>query len=250
MRKELFLDVDGCSGVLTTPEVARRAPAAIFAHGGGQTYRAFEAEAAQLSRGGVVTLLLDLPAARQLPDLTQPHLIVESLAASRAIVDAAVTLLRDVPATDRRRIAYVGVSYGAWVGVMYAAVSAFIPAYVLIATPPRMSEVLVGHPSFAFLREDVSCEQLVRSKRVLRPADAVENAVALRERDVLLQWAVHDEIISADAASELEAASGTRAVSERYGTGHQAIATDPDARADRTQWLMSRWQVPGSPLPA
>jgi dienelactone hydrolase len=164
-------------------------PAVIFVHWGLGDHHAFADEAVSLKRLGVEAVLIHAP------------LQGDEAAELRACVldvRRQIDLLVKRKDIDAKRIAFVGLSFGAHVGALLVPVESRIRAYVLMG---GLAEAAVKEPHAA---------------------------------PIFFQFARHDEYISyAEAAKFVDAASGAR-VAKWYEGGHQF---NEAARRDRVGWL-------------
>lgn len=228
-------------GDLDYPEMSPgRHAAVILAHGGGQDASAFRPEAEDLLRAGVAALRLDLPAAREMPAFDRGAEGVQAMARMVDRISEAVETLRKHSRVDASRIAYVGISYGAWLGIVAASRTAPLSRYVLIAPPPRMSEFLAGDSDLQRnLRSGAGDQAVAAYLRALSAFDAAAHISAIRDVPVLFQWGTHDQFIPRESAEELSSSAGPNATSRWYEVDHPGIMDDALARADRLEWLLS-----------
>ncbi len=196
--------------LFTQPD-ATAAPAVIFMHWGLGDRHAFYDEAATLADHGLASLLIDAPFVR--PG-AEPKGENEDL--SQAVVDVrrGIDLLSARKDVDPKRIAFVGLSYGAHVGALLA------------AQEPRLAGLILA----GGLASNADAEK----NPALAPYDAEIWIAKPRQSPVFLQFARSDEYISRDQANRFIKAATDPAIYKFYEGSHAFGAA---ARADRISWL-------------
>lgn len=137
--------------------------------------------------------------------------------------------IRRQPEVDTSRLAYVGHDYGAGFGALVAGIDSQVNAFVLITTPPSLSDwYLYGSASGKPEGKDLA--NFKERFLTLSPAKMLAKSRAR----ILLQFADDDPYVSeAQARQVIQAAPGARVM--RYKVGHNMKL--PQAREDREAWL-------------
>lgn len=229
---------------LVTPARKGRFPAVLFLHGHPGGRASFLAEALELARRGVVSLLPDSPFVRS----PRPPLVSFSSRDRELLVQTVVELRRGVDVlsargeVERGRIGFVGSAFGASMGGVLAGVERRITAYVLAgALFSRVDYWSSQHPEAVSARAQVSSEQWERFLASVAPLDAVHYLPHAAPSALLLQLSRRDDVTpEADAARYANAASTPKIVRWR------ATAALAPGRQERRAWLL--YQL-GRPLP-
>lgn len=224
---------------LVLPAEDNRCASVIFLHGGGQDRSAFLNEASSLAEEGVVSLLIDVPFVRSLPNFTDPALDRDAFLQTVVGLRRGVDLLVSRVESGSRRVGYVGLSFSAWMGGLLSSVEKRIKAYVLIAGVPSYSEIWrsSGHPFAAQVRESLTEEQLERYVEMTAPLDAVHYVGSAAPSSLFFQFARHDETISEQEAMKYSHAGSEPKTVRWYEAGHEDIHLNPEALRDRVDWL-------------
>jgi cephalosporin-C deacetylase-like acetyl esterase len=212
---------------LVLPAGGSPVPAAIFQHGAGDASRGdFRAEAEDLARSGLASLLVDAPLAR--PD--HRNWVTFQLRDRAAYVQNVVDLRRGLDLLEGRaevdasRIALVGHSYGGSIVGVVAGVERRVDALVVMAGPGRMTDFLrqqgqawvrrarVGKPRTNRRR------QLTRYLAYMRAVDAAEH-VGRATAPILFQFGRQDELPARWFQTYVDAAPAAKRV-EWYDAGH------------------------------
>lgn len=216
---------------------------------GSETWRDdFLDEAVAMAHGGAVSLVLDAPFARMgddrhhaLSDFADPE--DERAMTAQAIVDArrAYDLLVGREDVDPDRLAFVGHSWGASLGVLLAAVDER-PASLILIT---------GRPSWTGFLESTDAEWVTRERErlepdewqryldLMAPLDAMAEIANVDGGRLYLQYGTADDVVPPDVSQELiDAVAGARV--DLYDAGH---ALDAAATADRIAWLIERLRL-------
>ncbi len=148
----------------------------------------------------------------------------------------ALTILREQPAVDKQRIAYVGHDYGAVFGSMLTPEEPELAAWVFIAgTSDISSWYLYGSASGVPKGNDLT--KFAEQFAPIQPYVQLKKATA----PVLLQYAITDEFISDEQKQLMRSAAPTGSLFKLYPSGH---AMDlPQIREDREHWLAEKLQI-------
>jgi dienelactone hydrolase len=215
--------------------------AVLFMHWGQGNRSEFLDEAIELASAGVVSLLLDAPFARPEPwrrpakpgDYKEDReIFVQSIIDMRRGVD----LLETRSNVDRKRIGYVGHSYGASLAGALAATEKRIKALVLMAGLPSISEFTRSskHPGMTKYRESIPKEDFERYVKDISVIDANQYIGKATPSVLFFQFAEQDEFITKeDAVKYFQLASEPKEV-KWYEGGHEL---NKAARRDRIEFL-------------
>ncbi len=202
---------------LVLPETTKKAPAIVFMHWGLGDRHAFLDEAKSLARLGVASLLIDAPFVRPRAKIEETDDLRRCVADVRAGVDRLVTR-RDI---DAKRIAFVGLSYGAHIGALLAAEEPRFRAFVLMG----------GLASNADAEHNPE----------LAPLDAERFVKLPHSAPIFFQFARKDEYIDYQQASRFIEAASPPKIAKWYEGGHQF---NESARRDRLSWLSTILHFP------
>lgn len=237
---------------LIQPSSPHPSPSVVLLHGGEQDRSACLAEAILVADIGIASFLIDLPQARHLPDFSHPE------EDQRAFVETVIRIRRGLdylasrPEIDITRGALVGFSFGGWIGSMIAAIDARVKTAVLVAVPPRMTELwrFSEHPVIVSMRETLSPGQIERYAEATQAFDATEYLRLCSNKRLFFQCAAEDEILAEEHRNQLlPFASDQNRLAVYSDASHLGIMLfSPEARRDRLDWLESELQVePGAP---
>jgi dienelactone hydrolase len=222
------------AATLVTPKAVRRtpAPSVLFVHWYGpprptSNRTEFVPDAVALAEHGVVSLLIDTP--WSVPEYFKTRTRTDDYARSvQQVRDLrrALDVLAAQPGLDRARTAYVGHDFGAMYGTLAAAVDRRVTHFVFMAGTASFSDwFLYGPPMEAEARQ--------RFVNELAPLDPVRWLPRL-SGPLLLQFADHDEHVSAARREALIAAAPKGADVRVYKAGHEL---NDEATRDRVAWL-------------
>src|SRR5882672_746981 len=107
---------DRVSAYLVVPHEEGQFAGVVFLHGGEQDRAAFLNEALSLAELGAVSLLIDEPSVRAMPLFAEPDADRERYIQAVFKLRRGLDLLLSRPDVDPKRIGYVGLSFGAWMG--------------------------------------------------------------------------------------------------------------------------------------
>lgn len=212
-------------GVLQLPSAGTRHPAALLIHGfSSRKERMAEAIGRKLVKRGIASLSVDLPLHGERPgslndiSVRTPFAIVSKWRLALREATSALDYLATHPEIDPSRIALVGYSLGAFLGVHVAADDSRVKAVVLAAG----GDLPAGTPFAALIRS------------VADPLRAIRR---IRGRPVLMVNGQLDRTVRADQAERLYAAAGEPKEVRWYPGGHWPQASEIDAAAE---WLAAR----------
>jgi dienelactone hydrolase len=227
------------TGLLFVPQRPGRKAGIVVMHGAPGSARQVARGAEGLARRNAVVVAIDAPFARR---TGQPLTFTPADSADQVqlVVDLqrAVDLLLARDDVDPARIAFVGGSFGAAVGSMYAAVDPRPAGYVLFVPD--------GGPLAHFTARDgrrepqlagLSDAEWERWAAAMRPVEGIRYAGRIREGSVLFQNGRRDPLIPVWKAEQLHRAAGPSHTVRWYDGEHGLTA---QARIDRWQWLAER----------
>lgn len=217
----------------------------VYLHGSETNRDDFLDEAVAMAHGGAASLVLDAPFSRSgasrhgfLADWGRPELERDMTAQAVVDVRRAYDVLLERGDVDSSRLAYVGHSWGASLGVVLAAVD----------DRPGSLALITGRPSWTgFLRAET--EEWVRSAHqafgeekwqhyleLMATLDAMAEIDRVDARRLYLQYGSEDDVVPPQVAAELiDAAEGAK--SDTYPAQH---ALNDQATTDRVAWLVDR----------
>lgn len=224
-------------GMLVRPvKVNGKTGGIIWTHSSG--YFNQLSDAVLMAHDGAVSLLVDPTGGTQSADAARD-------AEVQTIVDLrrGVDVLAARPDVDPHRIAFVGHSYGAMMGVVTAAVDKRFKAAVFEVGLLGMSIHIrtSPHPWAAGIRKDLG-DKLEDFLRVIEPLDATHYVGHLAPTALLFQSAHLDPgVPDADAQNFFDAASQPKQL-KWYDTGHEVL--DIQAISDRARFLSTQLGLP------
>ena len=218
----------------------------LFGHWGPGNRTEFLPEATLYAKAGAVSLLVDYPWVRPAPwrrPLRGPD---DPEADHAAFVQAVVDLRRGLdllaarPDVDRKRLAYVGHSFGAQWGAILSAVDGRLRTAVLMGGIPDQSAIYAegDDPAVVELRKKTPKEKLAKFLQSGARTDAVHYVGHASPTPLLFQFARYERYFK-EAAMEryAKAATGPKEV-KWYDTGHDL--NDVQALLDRAGWLRAK----------
>jgi cephalosporin-C deacetylase-like acetyl esterase len=229
---------------LILPAAGGPAPAAIFQHGAGDASRGdFRAEAQDLARSGLASLLVDAPLARPGHRSWITFQLRDRAAYVQNVVDIrrGLDLLEGRAEVDANRIALVGHSYGGSIVGVVAGLEQRAAAVVVMAGPGRMTDFL-RQQGQAWVRRARAGKprtnrrkQLTRYLAYMRAVDAAEH-VGRATAPIFFQFGRRDELPARWFQTYVDAAGPAKRV-EWYDAGHLLCEC---ATRDRKAWLLER----------
>jgi cephalosporin-C deacetylase-like acetyl esterase len=233
------------SAYLVIPRKGGRFAGAIFLHGGDQDRSAFLDEALSLAGIGAVSLLIDEPSVRAMPLFADPEADRERYVQVILKLRRGVDVLLSRADVDQKRIGYVGLSFGAWMGGVLSGVENRVKSYVLIAGLPSMTSFWRRHqhPVVAQIRESLTAEQMENYLRITAPLDAIHYISRATPASLFFQFGRQDELILEPGALEYSRAASEPKKVEWYDAGHHDIFINKAARDNRIEWLQKEIEL-------
>jgi len=148
-------------------------------------------------------------------------------------------LLLSRPDIDPKRIGYIGLSFGAWMGAVLSGIENRVKTYILIAGIPSMTDFLRlnNHPNIVQIRKSLTPEQLENYLQVTAPLDAINFIGRASPASLFFQFAREDEAISESRALQYSQAASEPKLVRWYDAQHHNIFVNKAAVYDRVEWL-------------
>jgi len=218
------------------PLVVAGSPALLMQHGMPGDAGSLDRLAAAYARAGVFVLSISAPFNRpgNLTDtepgqLTAPHfdvhdstLVVQLVHEQRRALD----MLQALPEVDPERMAFVGFSYGGWVGALLASVEPRLAAAVLMAPTGGLASLLRSHwddTGYLFVLAGRALDEHQRARwlEMMEPLEAERWLGRARRTSVLIQAGLYDRAVLPPEAHRLytEAAQPKKLL--WYEAGHE-----------------------------
>ena len=236
------------SAYLVVPHTGGQFAGLIFLHGGDQDRSAFLDEALSLARIGAVSLLIDEPSARAMPLFAEPVSDYKRYVQVILKLRRAVDLLLSRPDVDPKRIGYIGLSFGAWMGGVLSGVENRVKTYVLIAGIPSMTDFWRSHqhPVVAQIRESLTTDQMEKYLWATAPLDAIHYVSRASPASLFFQFGRQDELILEPAALAYSRAASEPKMVKWYDAQHHDIFIDKAALNNRVEWLRKEMKLSSS----
>ena len=223
------------SGLLFDP-VTRSSlrPGIVLMHGMPGNARQTMGQAQELASLGAVVIAIDAPFARRggspilftAQDRDEQVQLIKDL-------QRAVDVLRSRPNVDDDRIAYVGISYGAAMGALFAGIEKRLKAAALVVGDGGLVTHMTGAEDLDFMAS-LSCETRVNWFKAMVPVEAVRFIATALPTRLLLQNGRLDDLVPEADAELLQAAAPAPKTVRWYVAGH---GLNQQAVFDRLDWL-------------
>ena len=225
-----------------------RSPLVIYQHGGGQSMSNYVAEAALLSKAGVVSMIIEAPFRRE--PKADPNSMPTGAALRDDSANVVIAIRRSLdwletrPNVDRQRVAYVGHSYGGNAGALLTALDKRFKTFVLMGLVAKYSQHIAGNQSDVWvrLRSALKPEELAEVVELLRQVDPDQFLPKSNGAPLLFQCARFDmDDVKADCEVAFNKAAGPKTL-RWYDVEHPFA--DLDATLDRLRWIAAKLNVP------
>ena len=226
------------NGVLIDP-VTRSSlrPGIILMHGMPGNARQMVGYGQILAQHGAVVIAIDAPFARRSGPSVQ--MTVEDRDEQIQLIkdlQRAVDVLRARPNVDDDRIAYLGISYGGAMGVLFAGIERRIKTAVLVVADGGLVSHFTGPEDSGFL-SSLSCGTRVNWFRAMAPIEPIRFIAHATPTPLLLQSGTTDNLVpEADARLVHNAAPDPKTILW-YNAGH---GLNQQALYDRHDWLRDK----------
>jgi dienelactone hydrolase len=233
--KAIVFQGTGLSGkvgaILIEPKQPGAHPAVIYLHMYPGTNEQFYDEGIALAKKGTVCLLVEgLFPWREMPtnaDHDRKTIIRQIIELRRA-----VDLLCALKNVDAKRIAFVGMDYGAMHGMVLSAVDTRILFYVIIAGVPTYSQW-----NGVITREGLNPEYIKK----ISDLDPINYLPRTTAKGFLFQYSENDEWVTKEDFDLLYASVNRPKDIKWYESGHEAIGAN--SLKDRIAWLIERLEI-------
>jgi dienelactone hydrolase len=228
---------EATGSIVLPPHRTGKVPVVLWAHAYGSARSQFAPEASRLAERGVASIMWDSNMTRYNRagvDLQDPvyasetfeQLMLQDVVDARKLLD----IVEQRPELDSSRIGFVGVDYGAMLGMIVGVADDRIQAFVL-ATP-------FAEPSRYFAKQLVPPESVDGFVEDLSRYDPV-NLVGSVNKPILIQNARRDSLIEQDEYDRLDDAADDAEV-KWYEADHALVI---EAEDDRDAWLADQLGV-------
>ena len=209
-------------------------PGIVLMHGMPGNARSTAAYARLLAQFGSLVIAIDAPFARRPGDPVR--LNSEDRAEQIQLIkdlQRAVDVLRAQPNVDDERIAYVGISYGAAMGALFAGIERRIKAAVLVVGDGGLVSHFTGPEDLEFMAS-LSCATRLSWFRDMAPIEPIRFIAHASPTALLLQSGRLDNLVPPADAEALHAAAPQPRTIRWYDAGH---GLNLQAAWDRHDWL-------------
>ena len=242
-----FNSPDGgqATGILVNP-VNRSSlrPGIILMHGMPGNAKQMGGYAHALAQFGAVVIAIDAPFSRRGgPSMQFTAEDREEQVQLMKDLQRAVDVLRALPNVDKDRIAYVGVSYGGAMGVLFASIERRIKTAVLVVADGGIVSHFTGPEDSAYM-SSMSCSVRFNWFKAMAPIEPIRFLVHAAPTPLLLQSGTSDNLVPAADAKLVHNAAPDPKTILWYNAGH---GLTQQAVFDRHNWL--RDKIGLDPLP-
>lgn len=215
----------------------------VFMHQRPGSRKAFLDEAVRFAKAGAVSLLIDAPFSRTGeskrdfdPTVTRPEYDRDIYIQTVIDLRRGVDLLLSRADIDRKRIGFVGFSYGAHTGAILAGVEKRIKAYVIVSGAPSLTQFLRTStiPAIVETRNSLTREQQENYFNTLAAVDPINYIGHVAPSALFLQFGSKDRYPNEEMQTLYAAAASNPKLVKTYDAGHEL---NEEARADRAEWL-------------
>ena len=228
---------------LVVPSRKGKLAGIILMHQRPGSRKVFLDEALQLAKAGAVTLLIDAPFSRTGeskrdfdPTVTRPEYDRDIYIQTVVDLRRGVDLLLSRSDVDRKRIGFLGYSFGAHTGAILAGVEKRIKAYVIMSGAPSLTEFLRTStiPAIVETRNSLTKEQQEKYFTTLASVDPISYIGYVAPSALFLQFGKKDRYPSEEMQMLYAKAASNPKLVKTYDAGHEL---NDEARADRAEWL-------------
>jgi uncharacterized protein len=209
-------------------------PGIVLMHGMPGTARGMAGLGQLLAQHGAIVIAIDAPFARRVGQPVQ--FTTQNRAEQVQLIkdlQRAVDVLRARPNIDDERIAYLGISYGAAMGALFAGIERRIKTAVLVVGDGGLVSHFTG-PEDAGFMASLSCETRAGWFRDMAPIEPIRFIAQASPTALLLQNGRLDTLVPVADAQALHAAAPEPRTTLWYEAGH---GLNQQAAFDRLDWL-------------
>ena len=215
-------------------------PGIVMLHGAPGDAAGMAGFAIPVARQGAIVLVLDAPFARR--DKNDPLSFSprDSIDQVQLIVDLqrAVDVLIARPDVDTSRLGFIGVSYGAAMGALFAGVERRIDAYALLVGDAGLAAHFTQADGKRFPRlPHISQAQWCGWFAAMEPLASTRFIGRAAPARVLFLWGRQDRLVPPYLADQLYRAAGETKEARWYDSGHGLPAV---AHLDMMDWMAAR----------
>jgi dienelactone hydrolase len=233
------------TGLLHVPHDSLRAtegkfPGVVMLHGAPGDAWGMGGIAMPVARHGAVVLVINAPFARRDKDNPLSFTPRDSAEQVQLIVDLqrAVDVLLARSDVDASRLGFVGVSYGAAMGALFAGVERRIAAYALLVGDGGLAAHFTKPDGNRMPRPPhLTAAQWCRWFAAMEPLASTRFIARAAPARVLFLWGRQDRLVPPYLADALARAAGETAEARWYDAGH---GLTPVAYLDMIDWLAGR----------
>lgn len=232
------------SAYLVVPSEKRQKFAGvIFMHSRPGSRNTFLDEALQLAKAGAVSLLIDAPFSRAGESkrefdstVTKPEADCDIYIQTVVDLRRGVDLLLSRSDVNRKRIGFIGHSYGAHTGAVLAGIEKRIKAYVIMAGAPSLTEFLRSStlPAIVKTRDSLTKAQQENYFKTLSAVDPINYIGHVLRSALFFQFGKTDGYPTEESAKVYSEKASSPKLVKFYDAGH---ALNEEARRDRAEWL-------------
>jgi dienelactone hydrolase len=227
------------AGYLVTPPGKGPYAGILLMHGAGSSRKGMLAQAITLAGSGAVCLAIDaaMSGSRAVPgeqflDYRKPQRTRDAFIQTVIDTRRGVDLLLGRPDVDPRRLAFVGGSFGAFIGGVLSGVEKRFRAFALASAPASINDATV--PTVVQARQTLPKEELERSFAIVDAVAAIHYVGHAAPASLLFQNGYKDAGVPRESAERLQRAASEPKTIQWYDAGH---GLNGQAVQDRTAWL-------------
>jgi len=235
------------AGYVVTPPGRGPFAAILFMHGAGGSREGMLAQAIAYAKAGAVCVTIDaaLSGSRAIPgekflDYQKPERTRDAFI--QTVVDSrrAVDLLLARQDVDPKRLAFVGGSFGAFIGGVLSGVEKRIHAFALASAPASINDATVETVTAA--RRILPPAELQRSFAIIDDVAAIRYVAHAAPSVLLLQNGTKDGGVPRESGERLHRAASQPKTLKWYDAGH---GLNEQAARDRAAWLREQIGIGG-----
>jgi dienelactone hydrolase len=210
----------------------------LLMHGAPGTYKGMLPEGEDLARRGAVVLLINAPFSR--PGFPSGGFLTftpqDRASQVQLIVDLrrGVDLLTARPDVDKKRLGYLGISYGGAMGGLLAGAEKRIKAYALVVGDGGLVSHFTGTDDARGPLQRMPPEERKRWRDAMEPIEPLRWVGRAAPAHLLFQNGREDNLVPPADGKAYQHAGSEPKKTQWYDAGH---GLDEQARHDRHEWL-------------